>query len=136
MSNLKNHLIDSKQAEILSKIYEQSNYAEINKKRDSSKPDSKYYTYDLEVLQDYINLIRVEMEKKGIRKKGIRITLGKYPEKSFDARLNPNYLGYQTIFFSPENLEVSISGKAMANTPDSGGVSDLPNLDFGGICPP
>lgn len=136
MSNLKDHLIDAKQAEILSKEYEASNYAAINRSRTPSNPDSRFYIYDLEVLQDYINLIRTEMEKIGIRKKGIRISLGKYPEKKFDSRLNPDYLGYQTIFFSAENMDVPDSKKAVATMVDSESIAGLPNLDFGGICPP
>lgn len=99
MSNLEKHLISKKESKLLALEYEKSNYEAINQKRPADKPDSKVYIYELEVLQDYINLIRDGMEKKGIKSKGIKITLGKYPEHDSDMRLNPLYKGYQTIFF-------------------------------------
>lgn len=132
MKNLNDHLLNSKQAEILSKEYERTNYSQINSSRPSGKPDSKHYIYDLEVLQEYINLIRDDMEKRGIRRKGIRISLGKYPDISFDPRLNPDFLGYQTIFFSAENMD----GFSVTNRVESAPVPDGPVLDFGTISPP
>ncbi|MGA9212199.1 hypothetical protein [Kaistella sp.] len=132
MSELGKHLITKKETDVLATEYEKTNYAAINTKRPATKPDSKYYTYDLEVLQEYINMIREGMEKTGIKNKGIRITLGKYPEDHFDPRLNSAYSGYQTIFFSPEDLDSS-KQKISAGTDDREG---LPNLNFGQICPP
>lgn len=134
MSKLEKHLITQKESILLAAEYEKSNYESINQKRPINKPDSKYYIYDLDVLQEYITLIRDGMEKKGIKNKGIRITLGKYPEKNFDERLNPLYKGYQTIFFSPENLDFSTESKDVLNK--TKGINELPNLNFGQICPP
>lgn len=133
MSNLEKHLITGRKADELAKAYEKSNYIAINDKRPGQKPDSKYYIYDLEVLQDYLNLIREGMEKRGIKNKGVRISLGKYPDNGFDPRLNPLYNGYQTIFFSAENLD-SVSEKEHAKGTES--QEELPNLDFGQLCPP
>ena len=75
MSNLEKHLITNKESAILAEEYEKSNYVAINAKRPTKKPDSKTYTYDLEVLQDYINLIREGMEKKGIKNNAAPISI-------------------------------------------------------------
>lgn len=134
MNALEKHLITKKESDQLATEYEKTNYAAINAKRPPEKPDSKYYTYDLEILQEYINMIREGMEKMGIKNKGIRITLGKYPDGQFDPRLNPLYKGYQTIFFSPEDM-----GAAEDTKENSGKVSapeELPGLNFGQLCPP
>lgn len=133
MSELEKHLITKKESNLLLAEYDKSNYAAINEKRPGKKPDSKSYTYDLDVLQDYINLIRDGMEKLGIKNKGVRINMGKYPDNSSDPRLDPIYKGYQTIFFSPENLDSSAD---RTNLRAVGDEEDLPNLDYGQLCPP
>ena len=134
MSNLEKHLISKKESKLLAVEYEKSNYEAINQKRPADKPDSKVYIYELEVLQDYINLIRDGMEKKGIKNKGIKITLGKYPEHDSDRRLNPIYKGYQTIFFSEENLGFSMGNDQASRRGQEG--EELPDLNYGQICPP
>ena len=83
-------------------------------------------------MQDFINLIRDDMEKRGIRRKGIRISLGKYPDISFDPRLNPDFLGYQTIFFSGEDMD----GVSATDRVESAPIPDGPVLDFGSFSPP
>ena len=133
MSSLQKHLITKREGESLANEYEKSNYATINAKRPNAKPDSKTYTYDLEVLQEYINLIRDGMEKKGIKNKGIRITLGKYPDAGFDPRLNPLYNGYQTVFFSPHDMDSSDNNKNAQGDDDG---EELPDMNFGQLCPP
>lgn len=133
MSSLQKHLITKKEGESLADEYERSNYAIINAKRPSEKPDSKTFTYDLEILQEYINLIRDGMEKKGIKNKGIRITLGKYPDSGFDPRLNPLYKGYQTVFFSPHDLDST--SRTKSDHADNPG-EELPDMNFGQLCPP
>lgn len=131
MSNLKDHLLDAAKAQQLAAEYENTTYARINSARPPGKPDSRFYIHDLEVLQAYLNLIREEMEKSGIKNKGIRITLGKYPESRFDPRLNPDYNGYQTLFFTAQNLD-----PVSAEDASSQDVQELPALDFGTIAPP
>lgn len=133
MNELEKHLISKEESALLVKEYDKSNYEAINAKRPGKKPDSKSYTYDLEVLQDYINLIRDGMEKMGIKKKGIKINLGKYSENGFDPRLDPVYKGYQTIFFSPENLDSETIAERLSDDSD---LEKLPNLDYGQLCPP
>lgn len=133
MNELKKQLITSKESELLTIEYDNSNYAAINAKRPNKKPDSKFYIYDLEILQEYINLAREGMEELGIKNKGIRVSLGKYPDEGFGDRLNPLFKGYQTIFFSPENLDLRMEGKG---SNDETGLEGIPNLDYGQICPP
>lgn len=138
MSKLENHLINSKECEKLVSEYDQSNYKEINRHRSPQKPDSKTYSIDLEVLQDYLKLISSEMEKKGIKKKGVLISLGKYPEKSSDPKLNPEYLGYQTVFISPVDLNVRTNkseGSTLEEAEDTS-LAELPNLNYMNLCPP
>ncbi len=134
MSNLEKHLITREESKLLATEYEKSNYTAINEKRPAKKPDSKSYIYDLDVLQDYINLIREGMEKMGIKNKGIRISLGKYPDNVFDPRLDPLYNGYQTIFFSPENMDSSQEKESLRRGDDD--TEELPNLNYGQLCPP
>ncbi|MDQ0475805.1 MULTISPECIES: hypothetical protein [Chryseobacterium] len=131
MSELEKHLIPKEESDLLATEYDKTNYAAINAKRSPEKPDSKYYTYDLEILQEYINMIREGMEKRGIKNKGIRITLGKYPEDQFDPRLNPLYKGYQTIFFSAEDMDAAKENSEKVSNPE-----DLPGLNFGQLYPP
>ncbi|AZI32147.1 hypothetical protein [Kaistella carnis] len=132
MSNLQKHLITKGESEVLSREYDTSNYAAINKIRPAAKPDSKTYTYELEVLQDYINLIRDGLEKQGVKNKGIKISLGKYPESGFTDRLDPKYKGYQTVFFTAVDLD----DKSENESDKKKGSGGLPGLDFGQLCPP
>ena len=133
ISDLKMHLITKAEGEALASEYERSNYAAINEKRPAKKPDSKSFCYDLEILQEYINLIREGMDKKGITNKGIRITLGKYPDNTVDERLDPIYKGYQTIFFSAENRDAFHENERSNRNSD---LEDLPNMNYGEIRPP
>ncbi|MCZ2085531.1 MULTISPECIES: hypothetical protein [unclassified Kaistella] len=135
MSDLQKHLISKQQSDLLAKEYDKTNYEAINARRPKDKNDAKHFNYDLEVLQEYINLIREGMEKKGIKNKGIRVTLGKYADNNSDSRLNPKYQGYQTIFFSPHDMDSSLSEKIALKIAD-GEEEDLPNLNYGQICPP
>ena len=132
MSNLKDHLITAEESAALAGAYTNSNYAEINRLRPAGKPDSKVYRIDLAVLQDYIDLINREMEARGIKEKGIKITLGKYPDKSTDPRLKKEYEGYQMVFFSPADMaEESIPPKMTM-----GKMGEIPDLNFMDISPP
>ncbi|WP_126337105.1 hypothetical protein [Kaistella antarctica] len=133
MSNLEKHLITKKESDLLASEYEKTNYGAINSKRPANKPDARHFSYDLEVLQDYINLIREEMGKRGVNKKGIRVTLGKYPDNNFDPRLDPICSGYQTIFFSAENMDSAEQIESVSRTND---LEDLPQMNYGQIRPP
>lgn len=137
MSNLEKHLIDSIESKKLVEEYDKTIYPEMNKNRPSTKPESKSYNIDLEVLQEYLKMISAEMDKKGIVNKGVKITLGKYPEKSADPKLNPDFLGYQMAFISP--LDLTQSAKNIVSSNDfsaSKSLEDLPNLNYMGISPP
>ena len=138
MSNLEKHLISAKECKILAEDYVKNNYSEINTKRPDSKPDSKEYSMDLEVLQDYLQMIKEEMDKRGIKSKGVKVTLGKYPENSKDDRLKPEYLGYQTIFFSPVDLGGKENANRIANLDleAKGNLDEISNLNFMNITPP
>ena len=138
MSNLQKHLMSSRESKKLVENYDNSNYQEINRGRPTDKPDSKSYSIDLEVLQEYLKMISAEMDKIGVSKKGVRINLGKYPSKSEDSRLDPDYQGYQMVFISPADLDQK-AHKNMVSTDEqsaSRGLEDIPNLNYMNISPP
>ncbi len=133
--SLKDHLIDRKKSEILKNEYLESNYRTINTSRPYDKPDSRMYTFDLDIMQQYLDLIRDEMEKQGIRKKGIRITMAKYPTADF-SDVKPKYAGYQTIVISAADLDAvpeNTEGKQGFVEPAS---LDIPEMNFSTITPP
>lgn len=138
MSNLEKHLMSPEQSILLAEEYDQTNYAKINSGRLPTKPDSKMYSIDLEVLQDYLKLIDDEMEKRGIKNKGVKVTLGKYPAKSKDPKVNPDFLGYQMIFFSAADLSRSQddTGSNIAEIPNAPKSDDIPDLNYMNITPP
>ena len=137
MKDLEQHLLSSKQSKVLAETYDRTNYAEINKNRSPEKPDSKMYTVELSILKEYLKLIEDEMDKHGIKEKGVRVTLGKYPDKSGDPKLDPKYLGYQTIFFSAVDLD-NHAEKNTENTADkdAGSTEDIPDMNYMHITPP
>ena len=136
MSNLKDHLLTSTESNVFAEHYDLSNYKEINSRRPVDAPDSKTYSVDLNILKEYIALIETEMDKKGIRNKGIKVTMGKYPQKSDDVKIRPEYLGYQTIFFSAVDLgntEMKTNNNA-ASLKDE--TEDIPDMNYMNITPP
>jgi len=137
MKDLEQHLLSSKQSKVLAETYDRTNYAEINKNRAPEKPDSKMYTVELSILKEYLKLIEDEMEKLGISEKGVRVTLGKYPNKSEDPKLDPKYLGYQTIFFSAVDLS-NHAEKNSENTSTNSARSteDIPDMNYMHLTPP
>ncbi len=146
MSNLLKHLISSAQCESLVNEYKRTNYKAINSQRPASEPDSRLFLIELDVLKEYLQLIENEMNKLGIQNKGFQVTLGKYPENSTDSKINPAYLGRQTIFFSAVDLDENISsdetdteGRLIINTPDNAadtGLSVIPCMNYMNVVPP
>lgn len=136
MSNLKDHLLTATESKVFAENYELSNYKEINSRRPLDSPDSKMYSVDLNILKEYIALIETEMDKKGIKDKGIKVTMGKYPKKSDDVKIRPEYLGYQTIFFSAVDLgktEIKSSNMAATIGDDN---EEIPDMNYMNITPP
>lgn len=138
MSNLEKHLISAQDCEVYSEEYINTNYVEINKNRPTEKPDSSYYFIELDVLQEYLKMIDAEMGEKGVKRKGVKVCLAKYPEKSSDSKLNQDYLGYQTIYFAPIDLTDKISAdmNKFVETETAKDMDDTPNLNYMGISPP
>lgn len=138
MSKLEKHLISSRECSKLVKNYDETIYREINRSRPPSQPESKIYTLELEVLQDYLKMISEEMDKLGIKNKGVKINLGKYPDSSSDPKLDPDFLGYQMVFISPADLDQK--SQTMLDATSQGnlnrGVEDISNLNYMNISPP
>ena len=138
MKELDKHLMSSKESKIIAEAYETSNYAEINRNREPGKPDSRMYSVELSVLQDYLKMIEEEMESRGIQNKGVRVTMGKYPENSTDPKVDMKYLGYQTIFFSALDLDVNNSERNQNKSSKSavGSTEDIPDMNYMHLTPP
>ena len=134
------HLITKELADILSTEYEQNNYALINSKRDKNLPDSKENSYDLEVLEGYIQYVKTEAAKKNIKNVSITIKYGQYPKNTvIDPRQNPAYKGYQTLFLSPIYKPSPKTAKGSATAIDEAepqSIDGILGLDFGQISPP
>lgn len=86
-------------------------------------------------------MIEGEMEKRGVKNKGIRVSMGKYPDDYASPNFDPKYRGYQTVFFSAVDLdsvssERAISEESGVDSSVSGVLGDIPNMDYGQICPP
>lgn len=130
---LKAHLITPEQGNILAAEYENNNYKIINQQRKT--PDAKQIYYDIDVLEEYIQYVKAEAKSKGISDIGITVSFGQYPvDANFDKRLNPKYLGYQTIFLKPTSKSLQKSTKkSMDNPQDPSGINPL---DFGQLTPP
>ena len=108
----------------------------LNENRTGTGDESTQFIYDLETLEAYISFIKKEMSALNVQKKGIRITLGKYPETSEDERINPLYLGRQMAYISAENMDLGEVGEGREKRTLSERIAGIPSLNFGGICPP
>lgn len=137
--SLDKHLIDRTQSKILKTGYLSTNYRNINSARPADKPDSRMYTFDLEVMQDYINLIRDEMDRYGVKNQGIRITMGKYPDSDFSG-MNPKYAGYQTVVISAVDLDAGMqrdfADAEVADVNIDEESLEIPEMNFANITPP
>lgn len=127
MKTFKDFCINEQQQNQLKENYLVSNYALINANRPAGNPDSLHYSYDLSILMDYLDYVKAESQKLGLKNVKIRINMGKYPEQNFDSRLNPNFLNHQTIFITA--VREDESGKEHI-------VSSIDSLDFAELCPP
>lgn len=127
MKTFKDYCISIQQQEILKQNYIESNYALINADRPEGDPDSLTFSYDINILLEYLEYVKNETQKKGISKTKIRISLGKYPQQNFDSRLDPDFLNHQTLFFNA--VEVEAEGKEKI-------IQDIDALDFADLCPP
>lgn len=138
MKDLDRHLMSSKESKILVEEYDKTNYAEINSNREPGKPDSKMYTLELHILRANLDMIEIEMEQRGIENKGVRVTMGKYPLKSDDPKVNVNYLGYQTIFFSAVDLDENGKNSSLAKSEnqEKGAAADIPDMNYLHLTPP
>lgn len=126
MKTFEDYRITIEQQEILSEQYRQTNYAYINAHRRIDDPDSLTYTYDLDILLQYLNYVQRESQRLGKDKVKIRINLGKYPENNFDSRLNPDFLNHQTIFLNAVNEENQREEI----------ITEIDAMDFAELCPP
>ena len=139
VSALSEHLISAAQAKVLSDEYNNNNYKILNAGK--VDPETKEVYYDIEVLQDYINYVKAEAKKQKIKKIGITIAFGQYPNNgNFDNRLKKQYQGKQTEYLKasvkplPGSGKVGIGGYSPAE--DNPGISEISAFDFGNLTPP
>lgn len=128
----KEHLIDRKIAQILASEYENGNYKLINANR--KDPDSREVYYDLDVLEGYLDFVKQEASKRGIKNPGVKVVMGQYPkDQVVDRRQEEMCKGYQTSYLIPvENKAIS---KAQSGD-DGDGMGDVPALNLGTLTPP
>ncbi len=130
MGDLNRHLIGTARQEELRNEYLETNYAFINANRPMEEPDSLDYSFDLDVLQDYLNYVKEKAGELGITNIKIKVEMGKYPNNSTDSKLNPAYKGYQTIYF------VAADGNSSPYPGECENISQIEGLNFSSICPP
>lgn len=79
-------------AKVLQDKWVESRASEIEKAQ--GYKDTREFSYSLEELQEYLDYVKIESDKLGIKKPGIRIYFGAYP-KSNDKK------SYATLFLAP-----------------------------------
>lgn len=136
MSNLSQNLISPEKCAALANEYYKSTYADINRNRPDDKPDSKEYIFQLSVVKEYIQFIESEMQRKGIRNMGIKVSMGKYPENASDPQLDPRLKGYQTVFFQAADLDSKEQITAQDHNTKGSPATEIPGMNYGNLRPP
>lgn len=121
---MENHLINAELQQQLREEYETKNYAVINASREEGKPDSLEYSFNLNILEEYLHYVRNHANEQGINNVTVKICMAQYPESHPDSRMNQNYRGYQTIFLKAVNSESDAD------------IDNTEGLNFTGIRPP
>lgn len=103
--DLQNHLISAAMQQELRQEYETKNYAVINAARAEGMPDSLEYSFNLEILEQYLQYVKTNAANNGIEDVTVKICMAQYPEAHPDSRIKQNYRGYQTIFLKAVNSE-------------------------------
>ena len=127
MGTLEDHLIDEEKRSILSDEYSAKNYTVINNARGEEGPDSRFYTFDLAVMEEFLQYVKDAAEAGNLEDVKIRISMGQYPENAvIDERQDPLYKGYQTIFIEGGTID----GEEFVP------ISGIDGLDFSTLIPP
>lgn len=129
-------LLDEDEEDVLLSAFENTTLPILNDLREDGQEESRYFIFEIDVLEAYLRKIKREMSAMYIVKQGIRISLARYPEISDDTRINPLYLGRQTVFISPEDMDLGTVGTGNEVRYLSEKVQGIKSLNFGGICPP
>lgn len=125
-SNFRDHLIDEAIINQLTGNYQLKNYVSINAGRLPTKPDSKEFVFDFDVLKDYLDFVKAEAQSKGYSNLKIVIKMGQYPDGAVISPMQkPNTLGYQTVCLVPEYQS---SG--------TGSGAKISGLNYSGLRPP
>lgn len=124
MSNLEEHLLNSDSERLLRATYEENNYAAVNGTRPAGNPDSLTCSFDLGLMQQYLDYVRNEAQEREISNVKITVCFAQYPDYDFDPRLNPAYKGYQTVLLR--------AGRGDDDTP----IAGISALNFGNLHPP
>lgn len=124
-------LITSEEANIIEQEY-------INTRWNGK--DSRMYNYKIEELEGYINYVKTETKRRKIKDVSIRVYMAAYPKSGYTKMDDPNYAGYQTIFFAPVASETS--GKSNGEKNGDGAeedliaISDMFYMNMGSMRPP
>lgn len=123
-SSMDRHFINSSLQQQLHEEYKAKNYAVINASREAGKPDSLEYTFNIEVLEQFLQYLKSQAQDQGVSNINVTICMAQYPEVSPDDRIKPAYNGYQSVFLKGVDAD---SHSDLANTN---------GLNFSNIIPP
>ncbi len=124
--------IDIKIAAQLQQEYVRTRADSINTMLD--KVDTRDFWFSLETMEQYIDYVKSEGEKKGYKDMGIRIFYAAYPQDSRDPRADP---GYSTVVLVPTKGKPSMGNGFFPMPPvqeTAGGINAL-NYGQGGRPP-
>ncbi|MFH6602932.1 hypothetical protein ACEZ3G_05545 [Maribacter algicola] len=118
--------IDLKLAAQLQQEYVRTRADSINAMLD--KVDTRDFWFSLETMEQYIDYVKSEGEKKGYKDMGIRIFYAAYPQDSRDPRADP---GYSTVVLVPTMGKPRIANGFFPVAPIQSTAGGIKALNFG-----
>ena len=126
MGNLNDHLLTDEEEQQLVSTYKEGNYALINANRPENSPDTLECSFELDIVQQFLDYVKSHAEAQGITNVSITVCFGQYPSGYFSPRMKPGNAGHQTVFLRGDD------GTNGSCTP----IDGLSALDYSNICPP
>ncbi|MBA5245818.1 hypothetical protein H1R16_01850 [Marnyiella aurantia] len=126
MGNLQDHLLTLQEEHQLVATYKENNYALINAERPEDAPDTLECSFELSVVQSFLDYVKSHAEHQGISDVRITVCFGQYPVSNFSSRLNTKYNGQQTVFLRGDD----------GSQPNWTRIEGIDALDYSNICPP
>ena len=93
-------------------------------KKSLGHEDARDFWWSLDELQEYLDYVKEESKKQGVKKPGIRVYLGTYTKEKCKHKK-----GLSTVFFAPTGAKPGGLGKDGADDPNN---YDIDAFNFGG----